>query len=144
MKVMINIKGTQTVDGESDVVELTTAGTMEPVPDGWKLCYNESEATGLKDTVTHLTATNERVELERTGTHPSMLVLEKGQRHHCTYNTPYGTLDLGTYASHIQNALHAHGGKLNFSYTLGFNGSVSAEHTIDITVREEQSHVQHH
>ena len=137
MNVMIYIKGTQTVDGQSEVVEMTTAGTMEPVTDGWRLCYDETEATGLQGTVTHLIATAERVELERTGAHPSMLILEKGQRHHCTYNTPYGAIDLGTYASAVDNKLHAGGGKLNFSYTLGFNGSVSAEHSINITVREE-------
>lgn len=134
---MIHIKGTQTVDGDSEVVEMTTAGTMEQIDDGWKLCYNETEATGLQGTVTNLIATSERVSLERTGAHPSMLILEKGRRHHCTYNTPYGALDLGTYASTVDNMLHAGGGKLNFSYTLGFNGSVSSEHTINITIREE-------
>ena len=144
MNVMINLKGTQTVDGESDVVELTTTGTMEPILNGWKLCYQETEATGLDGTTTYLTATDERIQLERVGTYPSMLILEKGRRHHCTYNTPYGTLDLGTYASNIENALHNRGGNLNFSYTLGFNGSVSAEHSINITVREEHTHVQHH
>lgn len=138
MNVMINIKGTQTVDGESDVIELFTDGTMEQLADGWKLCYNETEATGLKGTTTHLTAVGDKVELKRVGVCPSMLILEKGQRHHCTYNTPYGTLDLGTYASDIQNNLRPGGGQLYFSYTLGFNGSVSAEHTIHITVQEGQ------
>ncbi len=139
MNVLIHIKGTQTVDGESEVVELTTAGTMEPLTEGWKLCYDETEATGLAGTTTHLTATEGRVQLERVGAHPSMLVLEKGRRHHCTYNTPYGAIDLGTYATSMNNRLEAGGGKLDFSYTLGFNGGVSAEHTINITVREELS-----
>lgn len=137
MNVMIHIKGTQTVDGESEVIEMTTAGTMEPAGEGWQLRYSETEVTGLQGTVTNLVVTDERVSLERTGAHPSMLILEKGRRHHCTYNTPYGALDLGTYASAVDNTLHAGGGKLNFSYTLGFNGSVSSEHTVNITVREE-------
>ncbi len=139
MDVLINIKGTQTVDGESEVVEVTTAGTMEALADGWKLCYEETEATGLQGTTTHLTATDGRVQLERTGAHPSMLILEKGRRHHCTYNTPYGAIDLGTYATAMHNSLVLGGGKLDFSYTLGFNGSISAEHTINITVREENA-----
>ena len=137
MNVMIHIKGIQTVDGESEVVEMTTSGTMESVTDGWILCYNETEVTGLNGTTTNLTANNERVELNRTGSHPSMLILEKGKRHHCTYNTPYGAIDLGTYASVVYNRLHDKGGTLDFCYTLGFNGSVNSEHTVNITVREE-------
>jgi len=141
MDVLIHIKGTQTVDGESDVVELTTAGTLEKLADGWKLCYSESEVTGMNGTTTELHIQPQRVQLERTGSHPSMLILEKHRRHHCNYNTPYGTIDLGTYTSDLDCSLTEQGGALRFSYTLGFNGSVSSAHTVDITVQEDKNHV---
>ena len=141
MDVLIHIKGTQTVDGEKDEVELTTAGTLEKLADGWKLSYEETEATGMQGTATQLQIRPNRVEMEHVGTHNSMLVLEKHRRHHCNYTTPYGTLDLGTYTTDLDYQLSNQGGCLRVCYTLSLNGSVNSNHTIDITVQEEQNYV---
>lgn len=138
MKALIKIIGTQTADGERDVIELTTDGTLEQTADGWCLCYNETEATGMEGTVTKLDITPGRLNLMRTGSHPSMLILEKNRRHHCNYQTPYGTIDLGTYTSELGYRLGDHGGEVLFSYTLGFNGGISSAHTVHITVQEEK------
>lgn len=138
MKAWIHISGTQTVDDEDDVVELTTTGTLESTESGWKLCYNETEATGMENSVTHLEIAPGKINITRTGTHPSMLVLEKNRRHHCTYQTPYGAIDLGTYASELDYDLTEIGGELHFSYTLGFNGGISSAHAVHITVQEEK------
>ena len=138
MKALIKITGTQTADGESDVIELTTNGTLKRSGNGWELSYNETEATGMGGTVTTLDITQHRLNLMRSGTHPSMLVLEKNRRHHCNYNTPYGTIDLGTYTSELSYDLDDEGGQVSFSYTLGFNGGVSSAHTVHITVQEEK------
>lgn len=138
MKALIKIIGKQSADGEEDVVELTTNGTLERVGDGWKLCYHETEATGMEGTVTQLDISEGRLNLMRLGTHPSMLILEKNRRHHCNYHTPYGTIDLGTYTSELTYDLSDHGGELDFAYTLGFNGGISSAHNVHITVQEEK------
>ena len=138
MNALIRITGTQTADGEQDVLELTTNGTLERAKDGWQLCYRETEATGMEGTVTKLDITPGKLNLMRTGTHPSMLILEKNRRHHCNYHTPYGTIDLGTYTSELTYDLTDFGGELQFSYTLGFNGGISSAHTVHITVQEEK------
>lgn len=137
MNAIIKIVGTQTVDDEKDVIELTTNGTLEQSDDGWHLCYHETEATGMEGTVTTLDLSPGKLSLLRKGTHPSMLILEKNRRHHCNYQTPYGNIDLGTYASQLEYNLSPRGGEVFFSYTLGFNGSVNSAHTIHITVQEE-------
>ena len=138
MKALIKIVGTQTADGERDVIELTTDGTLDKTAEGWRLCYNETEATGMQGTVTQLDITPGRLNLMRSGSHPSMLILEKNRRHHCNYQTPYGTIDLGTYTSELEYRLNEHGGEVLFSYTLGFNGGISSAHTVHITVQEEK------
>ena len=138
MKALIKIVGKQTADGEEDVVELTTNGTLERVGNGWKLCYNETEVTGMEGTVTQLEITENCLNLVRMGTHPSMLTLEKNKRHHCNYHTPYGTIDLGTYTSQLAYDLDDHGGEVVFEYTLGFNGGISSAHNVHITVQEEK------
>lgn len=138
MNALIKIVGTQTADGDKDVIELTTNGTLDRQEGGWLLCYNETEATGMNGTVTKLDISPNRLNLMRSGSHPSMLILEKNRRHHCNYHTPYGTIDLGTYTSELAYNLDDNGGELLFSYTLGFNGGVSSAHTVHITVQEEK------
>lgn len=138
MNALIKIIGKQTADGEEDIIELTTNGTLERIGDGWKLCYSETEATGMEGTVTQIEITENRLNLMRLGTHPSMLILEKNKRHHCNYHTPYGTIDLGTYTSELICDLNDHGGELEFSYTLGFNGGINSAHNLHITVQEEK------
>lgn len=141
MKALLHIIGTQIVDDEEDVIELTTNGTLEQTEDGWRIVYSETEATGMEGTVTQLDITDNKLNLMRTGPAPSMLVLEKNRRHHCNYPTPYGIIDLGTYASELDCRLTPTGGELIFSYTLGFNGGISSAHTVHITVQEEISYV---
>lgn len=138
MNALIKVVGTQSADGEEDTIELTTNGTLERVGDGWKLCYHETEATGMEGTVTQLDITEGRLNLMRLGTHPSMLILEKNKRHHCNYHTPYGTIDLGTYTSELICNLNDQGGEVTFCYTLGFNGGISSAHNVHITVQEEK------
>ncbi len=139
MHAIIQIVGTQRVDDQTDTVELTTTGELIQTLDGWDIHYNESEATGMEGTATTVHVTKDKVILERSGTNASILVLEKHQRHHSNYNTPYGVIDLGTYATALEHDLTPVGGELHFSYTLGFNGSVNSEHTVHITIREEKA-----
>lgn len=141
MQALITIVGTQTIDGKIDSIELTTTGTLEPSDSGWLLRYEESEATVMQGAVTIVRLENDKVVLERTGANASYLLLEKHKRHHSNYNTPYGTIDLGTYATEIKHNLTTHGGEIYFVYTLGFNGSVASEHTVHITVQEDLEHV---
>lgn len=137
MKAIIKIVGTQTVDNEKDVIEMTTGGTLERQGDGWKLCYHETEDSGIKGALTTLDIEPGKLNLMRSGPQPSMLILEKNRRHHCNYHTPYGVIDLGTYTSELDYDLDDRGGHLTFSYTLGFNGGVNSAHTVHITVQEE-------
>lgn len=138
MLSIITIVGTQKVDDQTDTIELTTTGTLTKTDDGWDICYEEAEDSGLNNTATTIRVSPDKVVLERTGANASYLVLEKHRRHHSNYNTPYGTIDLGTYATSLEYDLTPVGGKLTFAYTLGFNGSVNSEHTVHITIREDK------
>ena len=141
MQAIIKIVGTQKVDEQTDTVELTTQGTLAKTADGWDIHYQESEATGMEGTATTVHVSENKVILERTGANAGFLVLEKHRRHHSNYNTPYGAIDLGTYATALEHDLSPIGGELYFAYTLGFNGSVNSEHTVHITILEDKDYV---
>ena len=71
----------------------------------------------------------------RFGKVPSQLIIEKGTRHLCHYETGYGAISLGVAADVIEHQLSDEGGKLKFSYTLdsGAENFIS-RNLVDITV----------
>ena len=51
--VMLTIRGEQRYQGqEPEAVELVTEGEMEATSEGWRICYQESDLTGLQGATT--------------------------------------------------------------------------------------------
>lgn len=94
--VWILIKGVQHLDGESDTVELNTTGVMERTDRGFRLTYDESVSIGIEGVTTCLSVQPDLVTLERQGAMNSLLVLQKGKRTLCNYDTGYGCLTMGS------------------------------------------------
>ena len=81
--VCITIKSTQTVDQDKDSTELFTFGAMESTENGFRLYYDESEATGFAGSSVTLEVTDEMVTMTRSGKAISSLFIEKGKKHPC-------------------------------------------------------------
>lgn len=134
MQAWINIKGTQHVDEESSTVEMYTVGELTAVPDGWRLTYEESEASGMAGVQTDLSVTTDCVTLTRSGRVQTQLVLERGRRHQCAYDTGYGILQIGVFTDSIDSTLSAQGGSVAFAYTLDQNGHAVSSHEVSVQV----------
>ena len=135
MDVLISIVGTQQSEGESNTIELTTAGQMEKTDTGYLLTYNESATTGMEGVMTSMRVCNSEVILERSGKMNSMLVLQKGRRHMCNYETGYGSMMMGIYTRELHNLLDDQGGELDFDYTMDINSSMTSSHNVHISVK---------
>lgn len=134
MDVMIALTGVQHADGDTDTVQLITAGTMTISPEGYSLCYAETAATGMAGTETTLWVQPRKVTLERRGTHAGLLVLEHKKRHVGSYGTPYGELMLGVFTDVMEQKLDDNGGTLDVSYTLDIGGSMLSRQDLHVAV----------
>ena len=135
MDVLISIVGVQQLDGDSDTIELTTDGTLEPTADGYRLRYEETSVTGLEGAMTTLHIAPGQVMLERSGSLTSLLVLEKGKRHLCHYDTGFGSLMVGVFAQSIHSDLTDSGGTLDVSYSLDINSGLNSMNSIFVDVK---------
>ena len=135
---MITIKGTQFADNEQDSVELTTVGRLYRRGKAYYICYNESEATGFDGAKTTLKVEGDRrVTMRRTGENMrSQLIIEKGERHQCFYDTGYGAMMLGISGDDIISCLNDSGGHLRVRYTLDVNASMASENELQVDVEE--------
>ena len=75
--------------------------------------------------------------MTRFGKAPSQLVIEKGVRHICHYETGFGSVSLGVAADEITPELGPEGGRLQFSYTLDSGGeNFISRNLVDIHVEQ--------
>lgn len=134
--VCITIKSTQTVDEEKDTTELFTYGAMEQVDGGFRLHYDESEATGFEGSSVTLEVSDNAVTMTRSGKVISSLFIEKGKKHHCHYGTEFGDFMIGVCTDEIKNELKSTGGDVYLKYTLDINSSYMSENEMHINVKE--------
>lgn len=77
-EVMITLKSIQYNGEEKFETELITEGKYKKTVDGYMISYNETEATGFKDSKTSLTTLGDfQVTMTRKGPASSNLVIEK-------------------------------------------------------------------
>ena len=134
---LITIKGTMEQDGERESVELMARGKFVRRGSSYFIAYEETEATGYAGCTTTVKATADarEVVMTRFGKVPSQLVIEKGVRHICHYETGFGSVSLGVAADVIELDLTDAGGRLQFSYTLDSGGeNFISRNLVDITV----------
>ncbi len=136
--VTINLKSVNSVDSESSTIELTTVGKFRSLANGgFQLKYEESEVTGFSGSTTCLSIFgNDLVNLSRTGTAPSELVLEKDKKHHCHYGTPYGDMTMGIFTHCIDNKVNSDGGNIYLKYTVDINSSYVSDNEIYISITQ--------
>ena len=136
-KYMISIIGEQRLDDDTDKVEVLTTGNYLMKKDHCYIGYKEYEENNPNDYSDNLIKVeNDIVTISRKGSTKSQLMLEKGKRHQCVYQTPMGDLMIGVYTKSMKSTLTEKGGTLEVSYTLDFNTDLVSENKFKVTIEE--------
>ncbi len=118
-KVILTIRAEQTYEGqEPDSVELVSEGVLAQVDDGWQICYEESDLTGLQGATTIFEVTPGRIVLSRSGALESRMVFEEGVRHDSLYQLDVGALMVCVCAKRIDASLSENGGYMDVTYAI--------------------------
>ena len=134
---LIEIKGTQTVDGNSENIEMTTVGKMY-IKDGlWRLIYRENSDDLAASSVTTLAVDAfGAVSLDRSGSADSHMTVQKGKRHMSLYTMGPCEFTLGTFGEKVENEIGENGGRLSMRYTVDINSTYASTNEIKIKVQE--------
>ena len=124
-------------DDAPEKVDFVTRGSFVHRGSSYYITYQETEAIGYAGCVCTVKVSEDgsRVSLIRFGNPSSTLLVEKGRRNLCHYETPYGGLTLGVTADEIDSGLSDKGGRLQLSYLLDLNSTPMSRNSMDITVR---------
>ena len=143
---MISIVGEQKVEGQDDRIEVITEGKYMMKIGHFLINYKEYDEDLPDKFLNNLVKVeNETVTISRKGPLSSQLILEKGKRHQCMYQTIAGTLSIGVFTKTLNNNLNENGGSLEVIYTLDFNSDLVSENRfkIDIEKKKEVENNEH-
>ncbi|NLJ31602.1 MAG: DUF1934 domain-containing protein [Clostridiales bacterium] len=134
---LISIKNRQKLEDETGEIEVTTLGSYVKKGDSRFIVYKEYDTENNAPAQTSVLKVegDSKVTLMR-GAGKTRLVLEKGKRHLCPYDTGYGCMMIGVFTSKVDSRLDDLGGKVEVNYTLDVNASLSSLNEILITVKE--------
>ena len=136
--VLIEIKGIYRQDNDEDSVELLTTGSYYKRNGHYYIAYDESEATGFEGSRTVLKVEDsDKVTMTRSGRARSQLIIERGVRHQCHYDTGYGPMTIGVSGDRVVSGLTDEGGSLEFAYSLDVNTLLASENAVFINVHEQ-------
>ena len=101
------------------------------------IAYEESETTGMEGSDMQLRiAKDGMISIVRTGTYQTHLVVQKGKKHFCHYETPFGEFAVGVSAKWVRNELTDEGGKLALRYTVDANSTLLSDNEIQIQIKK--------
>ena len=140
-RYMISILGEQKLDGETDKIEVITAGNFMKKKDHYYIGYKEYDEDNPETSYDNrIKVEGDIVTINRKGPMRSQLMLQKGRRHQCIYRTIAGDLNIGVFTKTLRNDLNEKGGSLEVSYTLDFNTDLVSENRFLIKIEEKQIH----
>lgn len=132
MEVLFRITGVAKTDTE-DVTETLTRGTLERVGDALLLYYvGADEETPELVTEHHITVTENRVEVIRTGAIQTTMIIETGELHRCEYATPFGLLLLDFRGERVNVGETESGVRVETAYEICIENVVVSTNSLTI------------
>lgn len=136
----ITIIGRQTIDHETGEIKVETLGDYVEKKGIKYISYmeydNDSPSVGHHKILK--IEPNGVVTMFTPGT-PTRLVLEKGKRHMCMYDTGAGLLSLGVFTKTLKQDLTPAGGEIRIAYTLDINANLSSHNEILVKLKKRET-----
>ena len=130
-KVVLSVSGT--VQGEEDEsIRLMTTGVLSGGEPHWKLRYKETLPDG--EMSQHITVSMDDgvVTMNRDGMFATAMVFEKGHRFEGSYNTPFGSIEMGVFPTRVHYHVYEGVGEVDLQYQLDLKGQFEAMHELSI------------
>ena len=123
---------------EADRIELMTRGSLVKKGSSYYISYKETQTIGFEGCTTTIKIAEDgsRVALLRFGRANAQLMIERGRRNLCHYETDVGSLTLGVTGDGIDCQLTEKGGSASFSYLLDADDArIVSRNTLEMTVQ---------
>lgn len=134
---LVTIVTKQEIEGEKDVLEVTTHADLQCDGDNFTISYTEQEADGSESRTKLHCSDGKCITVTREGAINTYMIIEKDVRHISHHVTPYGSFSMGVSAADIKSDITQEGGKLNFRYSTDIEMSPLGMIEFDITLTKK-------
>ncbi|MBQ3137794.1 MAG: DUF1934 domain-containing protein [Clostridia bacterium] len=135
---LVTIVTRQEIEGERELLEVTTHGHLEGEGDSYILYYTEQEEDGTESTTKLQVEKDRSVTVNREGSISTYMIIENEVRHLSHHVTPYGSFSMGVCGKEIMSDMNYEGGKLRFSYATDIEKNPLGIIEFDITVKRKK------
>jgi len=135
MDVIYTLQSRHRLEAGTEELTQTGKGSLEPIPGGWRLTWDEPPEAGLGKTHTTLTLQPGEAALTRTGETMSRMVFRPGEKHTSPYRTLYGDLPMTLVTHALDWDMGEQGGMVCLSYALTLGGQNLGGTELTVTVR---------
>lgn len=135
-------------EADDEKIELYTEGELYFGGGKFEVRYREpNEVTGMGESVTSISFdfdNRDMITITRGGDVYSALVLERGVRHTCAYNTDALPLIIYTTAKRIKNEMTQDGGVLDMIYVVEAQSGPAQYNrvTVNVTIRDSEEELE--
>lgn len=134
--VYVDIKGSVTIDGETDTMSYSTEGLLRKKNGKYYIQYKEGELSdGIKCNTTLKVNPDGIVTMLRSGEANTQMIFEKNRCHMSCYETDYGNLTISVTASKVNINLNDDGGTVDIGYHLSVNNTPQSHNNVFVRVR---------
>lgn len=137
---LVTIVTRQEIEGEKDLLEVTTHGHLEGEGESYTLIYTEQEDDGTESTTRLQVEKGKTVTVNREGSIATYMIIENEVRHHSHHVTPYGSFSMGVCGKEIVSDMTADGGRLRFIYATDIQKNPLGIIEFDITARKKSNY----
>lgn len=140
--VVIRIVGTQRdASGEEDSVELLTDGKCYVKNGVTYLVYQDSQISGLENSMVTIKLYEQRVVINRSGAVQHKQVFARGERYEGPYITQFGRIEMAVETKELRIAVaQNHSGTVEIEYDLEVNGQWQSANRLSVTIQEDKRH----
>lgn len=135
--VVITMQHIQDAGKEEEKLSFVTDGEYFFENNTGHLKYFESNVTGMPGTVTSLSIMPDRIVVDRKGTVTSRMEFREGEKHSFSYDTPFGTAEMGINTRAIRQNFDADGGKAEIEYILDYEHRQFTRNRFVISVKQQ-------
>ena len=121
-KVWMSILGGRSDEADDNTVELITKGLYTLEGEKHILEYDESQLSGLEDTVTTMTVEDGVITMSRRGQFSTEFIFKSNQLFKGSYQTPYGNIIVDIFPTLVDYKIKDGSGKIDLEYTLDIGG----------------------
>ncbi len=138
---LITLIGRNTVDGEVDTFELTTAGKYTKQNGKYLVSYEGSEITGYDNTTTTLKIQDNFVSMIRFGKTmgSSQMIFEENKQYTGVYRTPHGNMSVDVYTNEMEVNVNDEGGEVMLDYFVQLNSCQPVRNNLRVKIRKVEN-----